>query len=140
MREIVAHYCEPSAEHKQVARFLSIYIEEAHAVDEWWLWDAPEAREGQKRCIYSHKNIDERLKTAIKMQKDVDFPGEIICDSMEGHVDDRYNAWPERLYIIDANGIVVYKGGEGPFGYKLAEVQDWLADKYGRRGTPIELR
>lgn len=37
------------------------------------------------------------------------FVGEIVCDSMKGEVDDRFGAWPERLYII-YKGIVVYKG------------------------------
>lgn len=31
-------------------------------------------------------------------------------------------------------------GGEGPFGYKLAEVKDWLAEKYGLRGEVITRR
>ena len=41
-------------------------------------------------------------------------------------------AWPERLYIIDETGHIVYRGGMGPFHYKPAEVREWLAAKYGR--------
>lgn len=140
MREIYAHYCDSeNKKEPMVARFLSIYIEEAHARDEWWLWDAPESHDGGKRCIYSHKTLTDRLQTATKMQKDIDFPGTIVCDTMRGEVDDRYGAWPERLYIIE-DGTIVYKGGEGPFGYKLAEVQDWLFQRFGARGNPITRR
>lgn len=32
-----------------------------------------------------------------------------------------YGATPERLYIIK-DGIILYQGGMGPFGYDLAEV------------------
>lgn len=141
MREIYTHYCSTDdPKHPQVARFLSIYLEEAHAKDEWWLWDAPEAKEGQKRCFNNPTTVTERIAIAKRMQKDLDFPGELICDTMLGQVNDRYSAWPERLYIIDTDGIVAYKGEEGPFGYKLAEVQDWLIAKYGLRGTRIERR
>lgn len=140
MRDIVTHYCDSaSRQFPQVARFLSIYIEEAHARDEWWLWDAPDAQEGKPGCIYNHITLDDRINAAKAMIQAKTFPGEIVCDSMKGEVDDRYSAWPERLYII-VNGVVVYKGGEGPFGYKLAEVKDWLAEKYGMRGEPITRR
>eukprot|EP00349_Pseudokeronopsis_sp_Brazil_P008026 CAMPEP_0202966564 /NCGR_PEP_ID=MMETSP1396-20130829/11029_1 /ASSEMBLY_ACC=CAM_ASM_000872 /TAXON_ID= /ORGANISM="Pseudokeronopsis sp., Strain Brazil" /LENGTH=89 /DNA_ID=CAMNT_0049690571 /DNA_START=274 /DNA_END=539 /DNA_ORIENTATION=+ len=89
MREIASHYCEKDSKGGQVARFLSIYVEEAHAIDEWWLWDAPEAHVGGKRCILNHISIEDRVKVANKMQKDIDFPGEIICDAMIGEVNDR---------------------------------------------------
>jgi hypothetical protein len=121
MREIMTQYCD-----NRIARFLTIYIDEAHARDEWWLPDSPEAKDGERRCIYSPKTVEERITAAKKMKTDLDFPGEIICDSMNGEVEDRFEAWPERVYII-LNGVVVYKGGEGPFFYKLSEVQDWLA-------------
>ncbi len=35
--------------------------------------------------------------------------------------------------------MVVYKGGIGPFNYKLGEVQDWLVAQYGVRGEAIKL-
>ena len=34
-----------------------------------------------------------------------------------------YTAWPERLYLIDANGRVAYKSKPGPFGFKPDELQ-----------------
>lgn len=54
---------------------------------------------------------------------------------MAGHAVDRYGAWPERLYIVH-DGLIVYKGGKGPFDYHLGEVQAWLSERYGMRGTP----
>ena len=32
-----------------------------------------------------------------------------VFDGMDGEACDRYDAWPERLYIV-LNGVVVYKG------------------------------
>lgn len=48
-----------------------------------------------------------------------------------------YTFHAERLYII-VDGVVVYKGGYGPFDYKLWEVQDWLAARYGMRGASLK--
>jgi hypothetical protein len=33
---------------------------------------------------------------------------------------------PDRLYLIDRQGIVAYKGGRGPFGYKVGEMEQSL--------------
>lgn len=126
-----------------MARFVTIYIEEAHARDEWWLPDSPEA--SGRRCIAVHRTIDERLEAALSFLRGsvAAFPAlggpeaPLYCDSMAGQVADRYGAWPERLYVV-MDGCVVYRGGKGPFGYKLHEVQRWLADKFGVRGPSLE--
>ena len=138
MLDIYHNYCANQT-FPAVARFLTIYIEEAHAHDEWWLPDSPEAHVGGKCYIAAHKSIADRVDAAKKFQTDFNFPGEIVCDSFLNEVCDRFGAWPERLYIIQ-DGVVVYRGGMGPFDYKLAEVKDWLADKFGLRGDVMTRR
>lgn len=118
-----------------MAKLLTIYIEEAHARDEWWLPLSPEAH--TKRSVLAHKTISDRIAAAKRFINDLKFDMDIVCDSMMfDNAVRRYGAWPERLYII-LDGVVVYKGGEGPFGYKLYEVKQWLADHYGLRGEII---
>jgi hypothetical protein len=34
---------------------------------------------------------------------------------------------PDRLYVIDAEGRIAYKGGRGPFGFRPAEMEQSLA-------------
>lgn len=46
---------------------------------------------------------------------------------MDDGANQAHGAWPERLYVIDANGKVAYKGGPGPFQYKPQEVRAWLS-------------
>jgi hypothetical protein len=41
-----------------------------------------------------------------------------------------YAAWPERIYIIDEKGQIVYRGGLGPFGDHPEEARVWLAAHY----------
>ena len=141
MLEIYNNYCVDNNNGPAVARFLTIYIEEAHAKDEWWLPESPGAHEGGKACIMNHRSMAERIAAAHKFSADHALPRgfEIVCDSFDEHVNDRYGAWPERLYVV-LDGVVVYKGGMGPFDYKLAEVQDWLVQRYGLRGDAITRR
>jgi hypothetical protein len=132
MNSIYSHYCSGDA---AVAKMLTIYIEEAHAVDEWVLPES-EVEVSGEAAIPVHQSISERIAAARRLISNRRILSETVCDSMAGHVCDRYQAWPERLYII-LDGIVVYKGGNGPFGYKLWEVQEWLGLKYGVRGESL---
>lgn len=139
MQDIYQNYCVSTNNLAAVARFLTIYIDEAHASDEWWLPDSPEAHEGGKAHIRTHRNLKERLKAAKTFVDDFKFPIEVVCDSFDNEVLSYFESWPERLYIIQY-GFIVYQGGKGPFDYKLAEVKDWLSDKFGPRGDPITRR
>lgn len=129
MQDIYDNYCSSNGKFPAVAHFLTVYITEAHARDEWWL---PESFPG-KENIMNHRNMEDRLATAKKFVKDLNFQSELVCDSFADELNERYEGWPERLYIIQ-DGVIVYKGGAGPFDYKLAEVKDWLIEKYGLRG------
>lgn len=115
---------------------LTIYIEEAHAADEWILSESKVETEMQT-SIFVHQSIQDRIAAAQLFKAKRNIPElEIVCDSMAGNITDRYGAWPERLYII-LDGVIVYQGGMGPFDYKLWEVQEWLATRYGTRGLSL---
>ena len=62
-------------------------------------------------------NMKQSTKNAIA-RKYGSFENSIIAE-------DAYGAWPERLYIV-CNKIIVYKGGLGPSGYLLDEVENYL--------------
>jgi thyroxine 5-deiodinase len=104
---------------------LVIYIEEAHAVDEWWLPDARGAQEGGRACIKCHTSEPERVEAALAFQADLAPFAEVVCDSMANEVCERLDAWPERLFVV-LEGVVVYQGGYGPFDYSLDELEAWL--------------
>ncbi len=56
---------------------------------------------------------------------DVSFP--VLVDGMGDAVSRAYGAWPERLYVVDAAGTVIYRGAMGPFGFEPAELRPVLA-------------
>ena len=37
-----------------------------------------------------------------------------------------YAGWPDRLYVVGADGRIVYRGGPGPGGFRPQEVEEWL--------------
>lgn len=107
---------------------LTIYIDEAHASDEWFLPESPDVKAGHA-IIAVHKKLADRINAAKSFVHNKSFPVEMVVDSMNNEAADRYFAWPERLYII-VDGIVVYQGGLGPNDYHLEEVKEWLDKRF----------
>ena len=107
MNTLYSQYCSDKPQ-AAVARMLTIYIEEAHAVDEWVL---PESEVQKKQVnIKAHATLQERMTAAAAFVTDSNIESEVVVDSMQaGNVADVYWAWPERLYII-LDGLVVYQG------------------------------
>lgn len=104
-----------------------------------WLPHSPGTEIGGKAYIRSHRSIEERISAAKKFVKDLNFPIDLVCDSFDNQVYTYYQCSPERLYIVQ-DGVIVYQGGVGPFDYKLAEVKDWLGERFGLRGDSITRR
>ena len=46
-----------------------------------------------------------------------------VVDDLEDTVNQLYSAWPERIYLVDAGGTVLYRAGLGPWGFKPDEAQ-----------------
>jgi hypothetical protein len=56
-------------------------------------------------------------------------------DEMDDAVMTAYAAWPERLYLVDLEGKVVYAGGRGPFGFKPGQLKRAMDSLLKRMGT-----
>ena len=50
----------------------------------------------------------------------------MVVDAMDDAVTRMYSGMPSRLYLIDRNGKIAYKGGRGPFGFKPEELEHSL--------------
>jgi hypothetical protein len=83
----------------EVADFLAVYISEAHATNEWPL--------GRRVCIAQHETIQERMTAAQTYRADMGAKVPMVVDTMSNSFNSQYNAWPERLYIIN-NGVLDY--------------------------------
>jgi type I thyroxine 5'-deiodinase len=49
------------------------------------------------------------------------FP--MLVDGIDDAVGQAYAAWPDRLYLVDLDGTVVYRSDPGPFGFRPDELE-----------------
>jgi len=121
-------------DYKDHADFLTIYIREAHPLDEWRM--KSNEKEKDNVCYVQPKTLAQRVAIANDFTQRFKFPLPFGIDEMTNAASDAYAAWPERLYIIDESGRISYKGGNGPFKYEPKEVRAWLAQRYGEVKHP----
>jgi type I thyroxine 5'-deiodinase len=50
-----------------------------------------------------------------------------VLDEFGNSTDQAYTGWPDRFYLIDAQGRIAYKSKPGPFGFKPEELAAALA-------------
>lgn len=104
-------------------QFLGIYVREAHAANGWW----PQAK-GQAACnVTQPTTLGERFGVAQQCSRALHMAMPLLVDEMDDRVGHAYSGMPDRLYIIDRQGRVAYKGGRGPFGFRPLEMEQALA-------------
>lgn len=81
-------------------------------------------------CYAQPTTLPERLKVARDFVASKKYAMPLLVDEMENRADELYAGWPERLYVIDENKTIAYKGGPGPFGYEPDELESWLAARF----------
>lgn len=69
-------------------------------------------------------NEDERADVAEACVLRLTFEMPMLLDDMTNQVDTAYCALPERLYLLDREGAILYRSEPGPFGF---DVDAWLA-------------
>jgi thiol-disulfide isomerase/thioredoxin len=104
------------------AVFLAVYVREAHPVDGWKM--ESNARVGV--AVSQPKTYDERTAVANQCHQLLKPTMPLLVDEINDPVGNAYSGMPARLYVIDKNGKVAYKGGRGPFGFKAGEMEQAL--------------
>jgi Iodothyronine deiodinase len=102
--------------------FHIVYIQEAHPVDAW----QDEDNLKDDVLVQSTKTSDERYTVAGLCVKNLGIEIPALIDGPDNSVERAYTAWPDRLYVVDQNGVVAYKSAAGPFGFKPAQVDATL--------------
>lgn len=111
-------------DYRDIAEFRLVYINEAHASD--GRWPVPYARE---KGITEHDDYEERCATAEMLISDEELTIPTLIDSMDNVVNEKYQAWPDRIFVVRSDGILAVAAEPGPFGFKpaLRQTQRWLA-------------
>lgn len=77
--------------------------------------------------IFQPKSLKERNKVAQTCCSTLNVTIPMVVDDMNDRIGHAYSGMPDRLYVIDAEGRIAYKGGRGPFGFRPAEMEQALA-------------
>jgi Iodothyronine deiodinase len=96
-----------------------VYILEAHPSDVWQM----ESNIRDKVVFASPKDEDERglVAGACVRKLGIRFPA--VLDEFGNATEQAYTAWPDRMYLINSRGRVVYKSRPGPFGFRTEELR-----------------
>lgn len=105
-------------------QFFVVYIREAHPSDGWVV----RQNERQGISVPEPRNIDERQAVATKACSILQINIPCLVDDMNDSTNQAYDAWPDRLYIVDINGRVAAKGERGPRGFSpsVEYAREWL--------------
>ena len=99
--------------------FVVVYIREAHPEDGWVL-------KGNRRAevrVTDPATDEERERAAAACANRLDIKLPVVIDRMNNAVASAYGGWPDRLYLVDRDGRIAFQGGEGPFGFRPAELE-----------------
>lgn len=102
--------------------FLAVYVREAHPTDGWRM----ESNDKVGISFVQPRKLGERTKLAKQCCSTLEIRMPVLVDDMNDRVGHLYSGMPDRLYIIDKDGRVAYKGGRGPFGFKAREMEQSL--------------
>jgi Iodothyronine deiodinase len=100
-----------------------VYIREAHP--DSVLYTVKDGKEVLKK-IEQTRSEEERAAAAEICVTALKLSVPTVIDRDDNKVNIAYAGWPDRLYVIGADGKVAYKGAQGPSGFKPADVEEWL--------------
>jgi len=108
-RETLAGLQALYTEYSDRARFVMIYIREAHPYDGF---------AGALGRVEDPKTFEARAAVARKSRLQMRLPFTVLVDSMEDPTATRWAGWPIRLFVVGKDGKVAYAGAQGPWGYR----------------------
>ena len=106
-------------EYRDRVEFYVVYIQEAHPIDAWQVADNLK----DDVLVATTKTADERYQVAGVCITKLGIELPALIDGPDNRVERAYTAWPDRLYVIDREGLIAHKSAAGPFGFKPAEVE-----------------
>jgi len=102
-----------------------VYIREAHAVDSVWPMATPDGT-----VMEEPRTLAEREQHASHCMSSLDLsPMPALVDDLADDANRCYDAWPDRLILIDRDGRVAYRSAPGPFGFDVEAFERAIAQE-----------
>lgn len=115
------------------AIFLAVYVREAHPTDGWKM----ESNAKVGVVVAQPKTYSERTAVASQCHQLLKPSMPLLVDEINDPVGNAYSGMPARMYVIDRAGKIAYKGGRGPFGFKVGEMEQALVMTLLDASTPF---
>lgn len=112
-------------------RFVMVYIEEAHAADEWPVGSLTSVTE-QPKTLEHRIELAQCVHTSPELLNSTTNI-EVLCDTMENSFQDTMACWPIRFFVLEpASGVLQFKAqpdlSPDVYGYPLERLRDWLSN------------
>lgn len=91
-----------------------------------------EDREGTLQLIEDPISTLERANVAAQCVADLDLPMPALVDGVNDAVNQAYQGWPDRLFLVGRDGRIAYSGGRGPFFFAPDALEDAIQTELGR--------
>ena len=111
--------------YRERADFLLVYIEEAHAVDEWPISSARFNAGYGVVAVHKHKVLEDRAAAARMLVRNLNVALPVALDGIDNAFSAAFSPWPFRWYIVKQN-IVVYKAMPRGCTYSVEELLEAL--------------
>ena len=98
-----------------------VYVLETHPTDGW----NTSSNEAANIMYAQPATLDDRAAIARDWRDAFDIQAPIVLDWPDNRINDDYAGTPERLYVLDAEGVVTFKSEPGP--YYDDHLEDWAA-------------
>ena len=93
--------------------FFAVYIQEAHPSDIWQM----QSNVRENVVFRNPQSEGERFRVADSCVRTLGIRFPALIDGMDNSVEANFTGWPDRMFLIDRQGKIVYKSEPGPFGF-----------------------
>ena len=76
--------------------------------------------------VAKHKTTLDRQNAATVCRKALGLTIPILIYDMDDTANIAFQGYPDRLYILSTDGAITYRGGRGPWGFKVDKMEKVL--------------
>ena len=77
--------------------------------------------------VTQQTTLEQRRQQAHETAARLGLTMPLLLDEMDNATSIAFAAWPERLVVADADGLIAYPGSPGPWGFLPEEAEEQLA-------------
>ena len=107
--------------------FLVVYIREAHPEDGWVVT----SNRADDIRVSDPATLDERVEVAAACAINLQIRMPVVVDDIDDRIACAYGALPDRLYLVDRDGMIAFQGDPGPWGFDPDALETAISDCVG---------